>query len=202
MAESSPIGWSTIKPGLIELFSRLAYDEAFEAQWLGRSRSQMSNTYRADLFLEVTTVRVLGVDELRYDKDDAGAVTEFVAGQRQFILRVEAHVIDDSDDVSAMHIATRLQTRLRRSRSLEALDLLGVAIAEIGPAQNTTYKHGGRVVPRATLDVWFNAAANEDDPVAIGVIKHVEWTSLVADVDGVALSPPNVTDEMTPPLEP
>lgn len=206
MAESSPIGWSTIKPGLVALFSRLAfsvtYDKAFEAQWLGRSRSQMSDVYKADLFLDVTIVRKLGRDELRYDKDDAGVVTEFVAGQRQFILRVEAHALDDTDDVSAMHIATRLQTRLERSRSVETLDALGLGIAEIGSAQNTTYKHGGRVVPRATLDIWFNAAANEDDPIPVGVIEHVEWTSLVADVDGVVLSPPNVTDEMTPPLEP
>lgn len=207
MAEPSPIGWSVIKPGLITLFSRLAfsvtYEVAFEAQWLGRARKQTSDKYKADLFLDVTSVRVLGVDELRYDTDETtGEATEFVAGQRQFVLRLSAQATEDTDEASAMHLATRIQTRLRRSRSVEALNALDVAVAEIGPALDTSYKASGRVVPRASLDIKLNTAANENDPIPVGVIEHVEWTSLVADVDGVVVSPPNLTNEMTPPLEP
>jgi hypothetical protein len=198
------VGWAGIRPALISLFSTLAPSvqgtPPFGAEWNQAARKAVSDRYRFALYLHVLNVSGIGEDELRYDRDEAtGDVTEAVTGQRKVTLRIEAHVLDETDENSAFHIIERIRTRLRRLRSIEALDAVELSINTIGPALATSYKGTSRVVPRATMDVVLNAVANEDDPIPVGFIERVEWTSRVEDVDGVATSPPNVTNEITPP---
>lgn len=198
------VGWAEIRPALISLFSALAPSEKetppFGAEWNQAARKAISDKYRFALYLHVLNVSGIGEDELRYERNETtGDVTEAVTGQRKFTLRIEAHVLDETDENSAFHVIERVRTRLRRSRSIEALDAVELSINTIGAALATSYKGTSRVVPRATMDVVLNAVANEDDPIPVGFIERIEWTSRIEDADGVATSPPNVTNEVTPP---
>jgi hypothetical protein len=198
------VAWAEIRPALISLFSALAppaqETPPFGAEWNQAARKAVSDKYRFALYLHILNVSGIGEDELRYERNETtGDVTEAVTGHRKIALRVEAHVLDESDEHSAFHVIERVRTRLRRSRSIEALDAVELSINAIGPALATSYKGSGRIVPRATMDIVLNAVANEDDPIPVGFIERVEWTSRIEDVDGVATSPPNVTNEITPP---
>jgi hypothetical protein len=198
------VAWAEIRPVLISLFGALAppiqETPPFGAEWNQASRKAISDKYRFALYLEVLKVAGIGEDELRYERDETtGEVTEAVTGQRRVTLRIEAHAIDETDANGSFHVIERIRTRLRRSRSIEALDAVEISINTLGPALATSYKGTSRVVPRASMDVVLNAVANEDDPIPVGFIERVEWSSQIEDVDGVATSPPNVTNEITPP---
>ena len=198
------VAWAEIRPALISLISPLApplqETPPFGAEWNQASRKAISDKYRFALYLQILNVVGIGQDELRYERNETtGEVTEAVTGQRRVTLRIEAHAIDETDENGAFHVIERIRTRLRRSRSIEALDAVEMSINTIGPALATPYKGTSRVVPRASMDVTLNAVANEDDPIPVGFIERVEWSSQIEDVDGVATSPPNVTNEITPP---
>jgi hypothetical protein len=198
--------WATIKPALVSVFTELAFGGAGgpSAEWFDRPRSAISPAHRFALSLKITSVAGIGPDEERYTETtfEGHPVLEAeVCGHRRVILRVEAIGTENTDSDHALHVIEQVRGRLWRRRTLDTLVAVGIGLVSAGPALDTTYKDGGRMVTRATLDVTLLVAASDVDTIKTGVIEHVELTTQIKGQDGATLpSPPNVTDDTIPPL--
>jgi hypothetical protein len=210
------IEWNTLAPGLRALFSDMAFDSqpdpVFEAQWEEGAKQVIHPDVGAELSLKVTAVSNVGLDELRYRNEGESELIETVVGTRNFTLqaRVSSHFHGPSVDEWMVNeltgwcwtITERLRTSIRRSRNRAALEALNVALVNIGPAVDASFKFEKRRVNAAVCDFFFSTAFCDDDPIKVGWIERIELTSLIRGVDDVLLaSPPNITEELIPPLE-
>jgi hypothetical protein len=214
------IGWTTISPALISLFGTLGKDSAlevppvdgvggtrsFKAEWKEGQRSATHDVQRLSVLIKVTTVVGLGTDDTVYeevpsdstDPADApylGQLRAVQLGQRKFTLQVQAIVPEHTDAFWAIAATERIRTGLRRPSTIAALDDVDVAIIDILPAIKASFKDNGRVVSCASLDVIFGTSATDIDPIPVGWIETITYSSHISDVDGVELPPSlQVTD--------
>lgn len=213
------IRWSEIAPLLLDVFTQLAPDPArdvtrFAAEWKEGTRSAVHPKQRFSLLLKLTSVVGIGIDEFRKefvpidstDPADAlylGQLRMTVTGQRKFTVQVQAHSVDHSDSTMAQVPLDRIRLGLSFPSVCNRLLDADVSIIDIKQSVKASYKDDNRVVSCASMDVVFGASVWLDDPVPMGWIERVEYSSHFDDIDGVELPvPPNVTDIMVPPLPP
>jgi hypothetical protein len=196
------VQWSSIKPGLIELFTALALDQQGPvAEWQGRPHAVISDRYRYGVYLAITSVAPIGPDESRFEEvvvDGQTMLRETIYGHRRIVLRVQADGIDNTDDRHPLHVIENIRTRLSRQSSRDALGALGLYVTTTGPALPTDYVDGGRRIPRATLDITMLGTSADSDPIPLGWIERVQMTSHIHDAGAELPVPPNVVDELIP----
>jgi hypothetical protein len=202
------INWTDVAPALVTLFSDLALDNAatpaFKAQWADKQREFIHPAVGKSLILRVSSIAGVGGDERRYenititpeDADPYTMVRETIVGHRRFVVevRVESHDHTENESRWCWSMTERIRTRLRRQRSLDALQAVNVAMLDIGPATDVSLTYDKRRVNAAVLDVSFYAAFSDADPVPLNWFARVLLTS---DVDESG-EPPNVTDLSIP----
>jgi hypothetical protein len=213
------VAWSAIKPALITLFTDLALtqvaadeDDAnkyprWEAEWEGRKKAHISPQYHQALWLKVTSVIGVGVDETRYadiTTDDGPDLSATQSGLRRIILQVQSRCTEYEDDGSiwCMQTLERIRTRLRRPSSLAALDAVGCSLIKLERAIDVSFKSDQHIWSAGNLDVVLGCAVNDTDPVPAGWIERIELTSHFQN-NGVDIpSPPNVTADVIPEVAP
>lgn len=197
------IGWSTINPVLISVFTEIAQDtlrsaEGFKAEWKEGPRSFISPEQKIAVLLKVTSVVGYGEDETRRE-EVAGQVIETQVGQRRFTLQVQIICPEHTDEVWAMAATERIRTRVMRPRIQDRLLDVDVAVQRIGNATKGSFKDGRRVVSAAMLDIFMGTVVNDADPIPMNWIQYVVATGLLQGADGVQLpAPPNWLDHEIP----
>lgn len=188
------IGWSTIRPTLIEVLTEIGADtmrsrQGFNAAWKEGPRSFIHAVQKLELRLKITSIVGIGEDETRRELVD-GELIETQVGQRKFILQIQATTPEFTDTVHAFQATERIRTRIGRPRIIQRLLDADIAIQRIGPALPTPFKDKGRVVDCATMELTLGTVVNDDDPVPAGWIEKIVVTSHASDVDGTQLEPP------------
>jgi hypothetical protein len=191
-------GWSTAAPVIKQLLADLAADPAkvtpdsvpFTAEWQEGQRSFTHDVQKISLLLKVTTVSIVGEDELRRVFTESPA--QFVStvwGLRRVTLQVQAQMTERTDGDFAMVPLMRIMTGLRRDASVAALQAVDVDI-DIGKAVKANFKDSGRVVSAANLDLFLFMLVSDQDPVESGWIETIELTSHVQNTPGVDIPLP------------
>jgi hypothetical protein len=203
--------WSTIRPALIDLFSRLALPygadapDGWGAAWEGRQDNPgfTPPAVRFDLSLNITNVSSDGHDGTRYEYDeDDDALYETQFGMRRFTLQVQAFVHEHTDDLTELEILERIRTRIRKPSSLAALKAVNVGLIDVLAAVPIRIVSNKRTISAGNMDVFFAAAVNDADPIPVGWFERVVITSELKGSGGTLLgSPPNVTDLVVPPAD-
>ncbi len=210
------IRWSEIAPLLKTIFTQISADPArdatrYSAEWKEGQRSLVSPDQRYSVLLKLTTVVGLGVDEFRKtytdpsstDPADApylGSLRMSITGQRKFTVQVQVHSVDRSDDTMAMVPLDRIRLGLSFPSVAQRLLDADVSIIDIRQSVKANYKDDNRVVSCASMDVVFGASVWLDDPVPMGWIEQIVYSSHFSDVDGIEMPvPPNVVDMVVPP---
>jgi hypothetical protein len=190
------IGWSTIRPALIEILTQISADttrsrEKYQAAWKDGPRGFIDTAQRLELLLKITSVVNIGEDETRREMID-GVFTETQVGQRKFVLQVQATVPspEDLDSQNAFAATERIRSRIGRPRIIQRLLDAEISLHKCGAALPTPYKDKGRVVDCATVDITFGTVVNDQDPIPAHWIASVVVTSHASDVDGTQLEPP------------
>jgi len=198
------ISWTTINPALITLFGTLAQntslvsDRPFAATWKEAPRPATHTVQKLTLLLKVTSCVGIGEDDLVYEEVPAnstdpldaaylGQMRAVLLGQRRFTLQVRAEVPEHTDVHWAMAATERIRTGLRRPSSIAALDDVDVALIRIEAANKVSFKDAGRVVSAAVMDVIFGTSATDIDPIPVGWIEKIAYSSEISDVDGALL---------------
>lgn len=207
------VGWSSINPALIELFSAIALPNesapptpAWLTEWKDRPLTVMHTTVRAKLYLTITSCIGLGEDEQRFelvptdatgdDEPFAGQLRETITGQRKFTLNLRCDAMQNTDAGFAFAMLERVRTRIRRGASIAALDAVEVALIRAEAARNISSKRDQHILSQATMDLIFGTVASDDNPVPVGWIETIVFSTKIQNVDGVLLpSPPNITNE-------
>jgi hypothetical protein len=176
------VDWSTVAPALRALFSSLALNAPvtpeFLARWTDKSAELVHPEVGKELTLKVTSVVGIGEDERRYVEVDDD-VQESIVGHRRFVIQVRVDSFDHSEDESrwCWSMIERIRTRLRRRSSIDALLAVNVALVEVGSAIDASLTFDKRRVNAALMDVTMAAAFTDTDPVPVGWIEHVEFTT-------------------------
>lgn len=190
------IGWTTINPALISVFTEIATDrnrlsEGFTAEWKEGSRGITSPEQGFSLLLKITNVAGYGEDEVRREMV-SGKLIETIVGQRKFTLQVQIVCPDHTDERWAFAATERIRTRLRLSRFADALYAAEIAVQSIGRAVKATFKDRGRMVSAATMDIVFGTVASETDDIPNGWIDYVVLDSHYQETPGIDLPNPGV----------
>lgn len=211
------IDFEALNPAVKRLCQRLASEResahAVEAEEKDRPRKLVSSRDKAAFTSQIVSVVSVGEDEERSEAvpDDAtgadapwaGKVRRVVVGDRVVTFQLAYDSLENTDRAWAWSAVERIRTRLRRESSHAELEAVDAAINQIGPAVQANFKFEGRIVSRVLFTLVLNVHAEDVETDPTGRIKHVEWDSHAEDIDGDELpAPPNVTNEMTPPLEP
>ena len=198
------IGWTQIKPVLIEVFTEISRDtnqpaNGFTAEWEGSPAGFIKPEQSFVPRLKVLTVSGVGEDETRREVV-GGKLYETQVGQRLFTLQVQIVCPSHTDDAWAMSATERIRTRIRRPRILDRLLDVGVSVRRIGNAvKMPPFKDNGRAVNMANLDVFLGTVVNDADPIPVGVIDYVVASGHLRDSNGTELpSPPNWTNNEIP----
>lgn len=186
------IGWTTIKPVLLDVFREAAIDatrsaDRFKAEWRDQPATFVDPSQRLALRLRITSVVGIGQDDTRTGEDDGGNVIETQTGQRKFTLQVQAITPEQTDDGWALNAIERIRTRIRSRRVIDRLLELDVDVMGCGTALPIPFKDGGRVFSSGTMDVFFGCTASEDDSVPVSWIQYLVMSSHVKDTDGTLL---------------
>jgi hypothetical protein len=206
------IDFETLNPPLLDLLGRLAVGNDFTVEHAGRSRKIVSVLHKRSVVIEQLSISGGDQDEERRERiaDDAtgpdakwaGAARSTVVGDRVVTYQIGCDALENTDAGWAWSTIERLRTRLRRQSTIAELEALDASINHVGDAKPVKFKLDGRLVSRVIFELVLNVHAEDVEDEPTGLLKHVEWTDEVKDVDGVQLpSPPLVTDEITPPLE-
>lgn len=204
------IGWTTINPVLISLFTALAQpNEAvpvtnWSAEWQDRATKATNTTFRQMLYLRVTSVVAIAEDDrrLEYITDPADPfyqqLKETIFGLRRVTLNVRCDVADNSDGVSATATLERIRTRLSRRRSIDTLLGVNVGIVGAETVRDISKTSDLRVRSIGSMDVVLTMTANDTDPVPTGWVETVIIQSGIQDTSGTTLpTPPNFVVTVT-----
>ncbi len=197
------IGWTTINPVLIEVFTEIARDterlaEGFTAEWKEGRRGFVSPHQKLSLLLKVTTVVGVGEDETRREVV-AGNLIETQVGHRRFNLQVQVICPEHTDEVWAMAATERMRTRIMRPSIVTQLLTVDVAVLRIGQATKSSFLDRGHVVSSATIDFTMATVVNDTDDVPAGWIQYAILTGHLQDTGGTELpAPPNWDEHEIP----
>jgi hypothetical protein len=191
--------WTDIRPGLVELFGALALrDEeslqpgCWKPEWRDEPVTATAVTGQlkgVKLYLKITSCVMIGSDEIRWEQAEATpqnpypVLQETVYGLRRVTLRVEAQCNQVNDNQWALSILERINTRLSRTRSYNALIALNVGIIDIGAATDISAKKDQHVQSRAFMDLKLTIVSTDRDPIPTGWVQSVEITGTIADAD-------------------
>lgn len=207
-SDSGPC-WSEIRPGLVALFTELAQSPRgiqapeWNAEWQDGPRKAVpvSGPLRGvTLTMRITTIAGIGWDETRYESAPDGNLQEIIYGLRKVTLNLQTEATHVDDNQWALSILERINTRLSRSRSFDALIALNIGLTDILPARDISSRSRQHTLSRGSMDLILCMVASDRDPIPTGVLAKVEITSLIEDTDGVVMpQPPNFTTNITTP---
>ena len=176
--------WATLNATLLSVFSEIACDPIdnvpeFEARWRDRAQERMSPHYGHALYLKFINVATVGNDEVRYEYDPGEDTnTATVCGMRRITLQLRSECTEETDELWALGILDRIQTRLVFPRYWDRFkDEANATFSSWGPAQDVSAKVDGRWQSMGTQDFVLFAAINETDPVPAGWIEKLLLTS-------------------------
>lgn len=166
--------------GLSVIFDRISgigTTPASSTEWTDFSDpTTIDYVSQAKLTFKFTSFAGIGVDELRmtYDADlepagdtytpPAGGFDPLVCGQRSLTVSVRVECYDQSPDATALPYAENVRAGLRLPSVLESLQVLGLAIARIGPVRDLSHTgKDDRSVSVAQFDLFLNASSNIHD---------------------------------------
>lgn len=206
--------WSTVNPGLIQIFSDLALPDsggaqapAWSPEWKDRKVTATAVTgplKGVKLYLKVTSVVGIGDDDRRLSAGAtgstyAGMLEEDIYGLRRVTLNLQTTCTEVSDDQWAVSILERIRTRLRRRRVIDALLVLDIGIVRIMQAVDLSRAQDQKVQSRASMDVILTMLSSDQDPIPTGWFNTIVYSSHISDVNGVELPvPPNVVNKTIP----
>lgn len=202
-------GWATVNPGLVQIFTALAYaDEgtvpalSWKGEWKDRAvtATPVTGTMKGvKLYLKTTSVVGIGDDDRRLVDVGGGVLQENIYGLRRVTLNLQTTCTEVSDASWALSILERIRSRLRRRRVIDSLLALDVGIVRIMQAIDLSKTQDQKVQSRASMDVILTVLSSDQDPIPTGWFNTIEFTSHISDVNGVELSaPPNVVNKIIP----
>lgn len=136
------IDWSTVGPGLIALFSKLAFDvkpQNFNGRWFGRPQKFVPSSTKTDLLFKVRSIVGIGEDETRLVETDLdgtalGNVYEAQLGDRIVTIEVRVESYQNTDPLWAWSTIERIRARIRRRSSIAELLALNFSLVDVGPS--------------------------------------------------------------------
>lgn len=199
------IGWSTVNPVLIQLFTALAQPNEtvpipkWAAEWQDRPAKATNTSFQQALYLRVTTVVAIAEDDrrLEYITDPADPffeqIKETIYGLRRVTLNVRCDVSENKDGVSATATLERIRTRLSRRRSIDTLLGVNVGIVSAETIRDISKTSELRMRSIGSMDLILTMVASDTDPVPTGWVQTIILQSDLHDTDGSALPNFSVT---------
>jgi hypothetical protein len=195
--------WEELNPALLDLFTRLGAREEPRigpgsgtelvgptAEHAERPRRMVSPRAKQTLTLAVTSVQ--GLDAARVLTFDAETETqtERVEANNRVVFRLTCDSLENTDAGWAWGTLERIRSRLRWTRSIQALLALNASLVGCGKAFPVANKIESRQGNRVVMDVTLLVHVTEIDPQAGEWIESVEISSeYITDVDGTNLPP-------------
>lgn len=180
--------WQTISSTLLQLAERTT---GLSAQWVNEPRKHLTVGQR--VYLEVLSVRSIGVDEIRAEATNepqpALNYRQRLVGNRAVTITVTVESLNQSPDKSARVFLERFRFGLRRPSSLATLQAANLAIVGMQALTNRDRVEDSRMISVASLDLTIACSANDPDldAEATSTIDTVELENRVRDTDGSIL---------------
>lgn len=156
------MNWAAVRSALIDAVRDVAgLDHSGAVEWADTSEASYARNYpRVDL--SIRSVVTYGTDEPRIDINDLDDRLEFVSGPRRltFQVRVES---DQATLGEAVYVADRVRSQIGRRDTYALLLAGGLAVAQMMPIQVIDFEKDGRKYVVAVLEMYVNAAENEQD---------------------------------------
>lgn len=185
---------TTARTGLRQWFATLAGLELAAVQWEDEPRSMVVGVCG---LISPIADRALGMGERQHEyepaADEGEELVRAVGGPRvaSFSLKLDGY--DQRLPEGVFFRMSSVAELMRGEDSVAALRGLGFALVDVTGPTNVPRVEGGRVYPRAVLDVFLGYTRVERETPTTWV-EEVRVTSRMADVDGVELpAPPNAT---------
>lgn len=206
--------WSTVNPGLVALFTELAMpasglqSPAWAAAWRDRPQKAAPVTgplKGVTLTLRIASVVGIGDDDRRMVEVPTsdpptifdGELQETIYGLRRVTLNLQCRSNESTDAQWAMSVLERIRTRIRRTRSIDALLALNVGFVRAMQALDISAKQDQHTQSRASMDLILTMVASDEDPIPTGWIQTLDISSRIQDVSGATLPVPPNFDHFT-----
>lgn len=157
------INWALIKPTIQGQVSELSGLDINNVRWVDEP-SGLVNGVLPVIWLRVSSIQSIGIDEERYDQNGTNDQTVTVCGQRTFTLsmRAESYTADLADPLFAGTIIENVKTRVLRSTSKFARsDAFG--ISNYIATKSFVYIEAGRPINTYVADFLCVCASNDID---------------------------------------
>lgn len=199
------IDWSTVGPGLITLFSNLAFDvkpHNFDGRWQCRPQKYIPSSAKTDLLLKLRSIEGIGEDETRYvetalDGTALGNVYEAQLGDRRVVLEVRIESYQNTDPLWAWSTIERIRARIRRRSSIADLLALNFAFVNIGPSIEVPTPRDGQEWSVVLAEITFVTRFEDRQTEPAQWIGKLEVTTQFEDTDGTLLPSPSLNDTFT-----
>lgn len=194
MTTASSPDLAIVRTGLAAWFAALLGFELSSVQWEDEPRSMIAG---ASALLSPVADVGLGTPEAQHTYNALAAEGEEIersVGQpRVLSLSLKLDGYDQRLPQGVFFVMSDVATELHGAVSLAALRELGMALVSVEGPRNVPRVEGGRVYPRAVLDVRLGYTRVREI-AATTWIEKIEVTSHMRDVDGAELpTPPNGT---------
>jgi hypothetical protein len=187
------ITWEAINPALLDLFTVLARptlgdDTGVDAEHANRPRKLIKPQVGYGLTMSVATVVGLDASTVHDFDANAGALTETISAHRRVTYRLRVESVKNDDISWAFAPMERIRTRLRMTRSREALLELNASLLTCQPTVLADFPKDGKVYSAAVMDVVLLVRVNESDTEPLDWIQSVTISSdKIKDADGTDL---------------
>lgn len=166
--------WEALQQGLGAWFAVASGIEATDLAWAGEPVGHRGYPY-ADLELHRAAADA-GTDEIRYEADALGRLTEYVSGNRIVTLTITVMSRDQHGNTRAWALLDRVRNKLAAGWTLEVFDSLGVAQRDTAPVQHIAASEALREMSVAALSLSLGYTVYEptgDLAPPIETIEHV-----------------------------
>lgn len=171
------IGWSDIRPEWLAVFASLTLGG--QVEWMDDHRKYFDPVGQAVVFLNVTRVSSVGVDQITSELDEEASapedITFTVSGPRIVTLEVRVESMNHADNKFAGNLAEKIRTGLKFPSVKERLLSVETSIVRIGDYTDIpNIIDDDRQTSVAVFEVFFNVTASDEDPVKTTYIAQAE----------------------------
>lgn len=153
--------------------------------WAHQNISRPAYPYAVMTILQTEPIGRPSVQWVHDSMSDA--FTPTIYGTYHLTVRVECVTRSNTVSTHARHYAQLAQARMRLPSTIQAFDVAGIGIVDVGPLVDITEHFNGIFLPRVYFDAVFNVVYAYVDSTDNGYIAHVEGTGTVTNVGGTEL---------------
>lgn len=198
------IDWKTVGPGLIKLFSALAFDTKptqFEGRWVGRPQKYIPSGAKTDLLLKLRSIDNIGEDENRLVETDLngqplGNVYEAILGDRRVVLEVRIETYQNTDEMWAWTTIERIRARIRRRKNIAELLALNFSLVDVGPSIEVPVSRANHEWSVVVAEFTFVTRFEDRDTEPAQWIGKLEVLTEFEDTSGAQLPSPALNDTL------